>query len=234
MKKTLFVLFFLYAGSSLAQNGFFLQPLAGVGFTNAKENRPMWGYKWSPPTGYYTYNFLAAIGYQYDHWGVVSGFSSLRTGYMGSFYEPGSHWGQQPIRGKEIIIDYSCAIHLVAGYQINAGKHLFFTPGIGAAIAYNVSERQTFNYSNGASSNEQSKTLSGAELRKQNNTFSPWGIVQLQFGYKINSRLSVTAMPQAQYMLTSILKDDKTYQNNYVYNFNAGIVWHFTRNNNVK
>ncbi len=227
MKKLIIALLLGSSMPAFAQNGFYLQPEAGLGFTNSQvklNEAGMWQYGAGPSKGFSTYNGRIGIGYQYNNWQFSTGIDFLRTGYSINYYT-GDFIS---VLNNDTHIDYSFALPLKVGYQIHCCKHFFITPSAGVDVAYNYSERFTedalYALNNGPV-RTQDKLLKGSELAKNDNLLGLWGNAQLRIGYKVNTRLNVIAGPEVQYMLTSMTNGSLPSQRNYCYSFNAGITW---------
>ena len=227
MKKLIIALLLGSSMPSFAQNGFYLQPEAGLGFTNSITkftNVGYWEYGVDKPKGFSTYNGSLGIGYQHNNWQFGTGIEFMRTGYSIEYYSG----DLISVHTRNTYMDYSVALPLKVGYQINCCKHFFITPSAGVDFAYNYSERFTkdeFFGLNFGSLRTQNILLTGSELYKNHHVLSLWGTAQLRVGYKVNNRLNVIAGPGVQYMLTSITNEHVSSQNNYCYSFNAGITW---------
>ena len=222
MKKTFLFALCFSAGTAFAQNGFFLQPEIGAGYTNAHANIPEARYpqEYYTTKSYFTYNFQLGAGYHFNNWTISSGAGFLRSGYVGHYV---SSIGVIQTDIKTTKYGYQVIVPITIAYQFNINKRFFITPGIGGAVSYNCSEKEIIKskYWDVA----EHKSITGHSFDSMYHRISMWGIVQARVGYKINNRLNIIAGPEVQYMLTSILKDKNGYQRNYVYTFNAGIMW---------
>ena len=236
MKKLLIALLLGSSLPSFAQNGFYLTPEAGVGYTNAQvtpKRDYLNGYGQNKTTGFVTYNARIGVGYQFNNWQLSSGVEFMRTGYsinfIGDYWNVGYYGGPERVHMNETRVDRTIALLLKAGYQINMSKHLFITPVAGLAVAYNYSERinqQSNDLTFGGYDYKNDYLLEGAALHSNQNLLSLWGNAQLHVGYKVNNKLSIIAGPEVQYMLTSMTNGNLPSQRNYCYSFNAGITWH--------
>ncbi len=239
MRQFLVGLLCLGSVTSFAQNGFYLQPESGLGFTDAqlktKFDNGKWTYGTDKPKGFSTYSGRNGIGYQFNNWQFSTGIDFMRTGYSLN-YDRYYYWdlyigNNEPtlLHIKDTKVDYTIALPLKVGYQINCCKQFFVTPIAGIGIGYNYSERYRNDENDGLNVYTRNHLLQGPDLGKYDNLLSLWGNAAVRLGYKVNSRLSVIAGPEVQYMLTSITNGDYPSQKNYCYSFNAGITWKLTK-----
>ncbi len=239
MKKLIIALLLGSSLSSFAQNVFYLQPEAGLGYTNAQvtpKDGNMNVYGQNKTTGFTTYNARIGVGYQFNNWQFSSGVDFLRTGYsinfIGEYWLIGYYGGPERVGMNETRVDHTIALPVKAGYQINISKHLFITPVAGLAVAYNYSERnwqKSTQATFGGYDYTNDYVLKGTALHSIDNLLSLWGNAQLHMGYKVNDKLSVIAGPEVQFMLTSMTNGNLPSQKNYCYSFNAGITWQLAK-----
>lgn len=236
MKKIMLAILFLWSVTAFAQRGFFLCPEIGIGIANTKAQHPPntfgfpYGLTWQQPTkNVFTYNPSVLAGYQLEHWRITAGISFLKTGYKEDTTVGGGA-GVSAFWFKETQYYYHLMIPIVFAYECHIGDHFSFTPGVGGAFTYNTSSViRTDMYNLQWGDPYKNFKLTDDLFKSNYNRTGYWGIVQAQFGYKVNGRLNIVAGPEVQYMLTSILKDNSNSQINYAYTFKAGIIWNVKR-----
>jgi Outer membrane protein beta-barrel domain len=241
MKKIFLLVLSLSAGATFAQNGFFVQPEAGAGISNTVVKYPYdytrypWGVTWNTPAkNVSTFDVQILAGYKFGHWTLTTGITFLKTGFRVDTVEAGIG-GFAAIWYRQDQYAYHLSVPLKIAYQCNIGSHFFIAPGIGAGVSYNYSiEIKKTALSSAFENSSGTHTLTRTEFSNNDKRTSLWGTAQVQLGYKLNKRLNVIAGPEAQYMLTSILKDKNNNQKNHAYTFNAGVTWHLKKKSNTE
>src|ERR1035437_544072 len=228
MKKLMITLLSFCSTLSFAQNGFFLQPEIGGGFSNTC---------WQPfkTTGYpgqtsiFSYQGQVDIGYKAGIWQFITGIGYLRTGVNlqhGSLSDFNNYiWF---IFDENLFVPYSLAItdynpHYIIpvkiGYEVHRfSKRLSFTPLIGAELSENLPRTFVFDHN---PKQPESKDAFNYNCNK----YGIIGLLQLNFEYRLNNRYDLTAGPSIHYMFTSELnfKD----QHDYSVLMNLGVKWNF-------
>jgi hypothetical protein len=148
------------------------------------------------------------IGYTHHAWVLTSGLSLLRSGYKELYYSGDIPPGLKITEGVHF---GHILLPLTLGYKKGLNDRWSLTPAIGAAASYNFSFiGDKYQY------NEYKRT-------------SAWAVANVVAGYKVNKHTTLTAGPEAQYMLTSLWGNTsinrKNTQNNYTILLNAGIIY---------
>ncbi len=234
MKATLLCILAFISTTCLAQNGFFLEPGIGLGFSNVKASGPPDEYPFSyGPTGWYTktksiftYNPSLLIGYKHRGWSLTTGISYLRTGYTDDqmfFLTLGTN---EP---NDVMTEYyyHVIIPLIFSEQFKLDKHFFIKAGFGFALSYNTSAAEKFTetgiyYYGGAGIKQ---PLTKDEFDQTYFRVVGWEILRLHLGYKVNDQLSFVAGPEYQFMLSSFVKNNDNYLINRAYTFKLGATW---------
>ncbi len=238
MKNVLFCCLCFASISSFGQNGFFLEPGLGLGYTNVRASNPPDQYPFQyGAEGWYnrsknifSYNPSLLIGYKHKSWSLTTGISFLKTGYNEDqlyFMDLGTN---EP-NDKITEFYYHIMVPLIFSEQFNIGKHFFIRPGFGFAVSYNTTAIENFEetgiyYNAGAGKNQ---PLTKDEFDQIYFRFIGWEILRLQAGYKVNDRVNIIAGPEYQFMLSSFIKDNDNYELNRAATFKVGITWSFSK-----
>jgi len=233
MNRILFLIPLFFVTAATAQNGFFLQPAVGIGITNttskiAYENLDM---IWTKPlANVVTINPSLSLGYQHKNWVVEIGVSYLETGYK-------EHYKYAEFTSIEVINTELYTHYLVpvtVSYQFGLGHNFYVNPGIGIAVSYNASVRETGQQNDLSNNiNKYDYTLSATTFDFNFNRTSLWAIAHATLAYDLNGRWSITAGPEIQYTLTDLAKsgspaaDQHPALKNYALTGNAGVIWRF-------
>jgi hypothetical protein len=236
MKYPLVIIFSFIFISASAQNGFYLQPEFGAGMANAKVkiqdlSWPFMLYPPGPAKSITNYTGRLGIGYQWKNWSISSGIDFIKTGYSWQ-YLTGDFITYY---NTEVKYDYHFIVPVMAAYKFNIGKRFLISPSAGGAVSWNYAERQTIYASpyKGQKGNEtQNKLIKGSEFYNSDVPVSFWVAAKAMAGYKINSRLSIIAGPEAMFMLGSMVKNSSLSQKNYTYTFNTGVTWQLGKSMN--
>jgi hypothetical protein len=228
MKKIL-LLFLLFMGHiAFGQNGWYLQPSAGIGMSNVTQSG-------TPNNNFrYVSAFDAELGIGYRHGDLLfsSGISYMRTGAKTTVTildVLGNPVGTMDYR----FYFYHLVVPFTFGYQISLGRKLAFTPSAGFGLAYNTGEKETDPALLAMGSNEM-VSMPSAEFDNYYKRISVLEILQANIDYKASSSLDITCGPAANYMLTNIFNShngapNNPGQRNYAFLFNAGIRWHLSQ-----
>jgi hypothetical protein len=230
MKKLFITLLSLCSVASFAQNGFFLQPEIGTGFSNTSWRPSSSVSSYDGQKSVFSYQGQVDIGYKAGKWQFITGFGYLRTGvklsqgtiadfnnYALVFFENASF---TQLYAAEIT-DYNphYVIPVKIGYEVHRfSKKLSLTPLIGAEFTNNLPRTFVFT---GSQKEKESKD----DFTYNCNKYGVTGLVQLNFDYRINNRYDLSFGPSAHYMFTSELnfKD----QHDYAVLMNLGLKWSF-------
>ena len=224
MKKTFLFILLLNNLFTYAQNGFFLQPIVGIGagggsYTDINHNE--YKTKLVP-----VYDAQLGIGYQFSHLMINTGIGYMRTGLR--YIDVGLSYTMYAT------VYYNHLVVPVAfGYRFHNGKKSFITPILGVDLTYNYSGRQTAYTQAGVNWN---KTMPISEpffksVYRPNTWF---GVVQLKFDHSLTSRLNIMFMPTINYMFSNMQnyyqsKPQYPNQHNYAVLLNMGIKYTFTK-----
>lgn len=224
MKKIILAVFCFSGFVSWAQNGFYLQPQAGIGNSGvlAHDNLKLGTYENIGSNSVSVYNLELGIGYRLNHWEISSGIFFLRSGYY-----------EHTLSGYSFLIDTKTtqyydhiALPVMASYRFRFGKRFSFAPGFGYEISYNYSDDKTIDQDGVVTK----QMLTGEAFTSQYHGTSLWAIVRLGFGYKLNNRINIVAGPELHDMLSSMLPEGynaAAYQYSRILSLNAGITWSF-------
>jgi hypothetical protein len=228
MKKIMLVAVAIVHFSTFAfsQNGFFLQPLAGIGAGNVKNS-------YNPDTkNVLVFDGGVNIGYATGRFMFCTGLGYLRTGSSVDITYTGA-LGNPLATSKFYTYFNHIAVPLTAAYKFKAGKKLSILPAIGAAISYNISARQTvIEYTQ----ENKVEPMPSAQFNEYYNPLSVFGIVNVGFDYKLSPGLILTCTPTFDYMVTNMFSGpdngQTTTQHNYTLLLNMGVKWYFARKAN--
>jgi Outer membrane protein beta-barrel domain len=235
MKKIAFFLLLLCGSGSFAQNGFFIQPQLAFGNSNALSSKPTFlpafpvaGFGFYSPSDKLRslpcYDAGVSLGYHFDaHWEITAGLASARSGYVALF-----HAGDfAPIEVRIYEYMNHVMLPLAAGYRMNLDRRFFITPAAGISVSYNYggTEKEYIKGDQFAASRKVAETAFSNTYHQ----VTAWATARVTAGYKVSSRLNVTAGPAVQYMLNSVLKSTDNSQHNYSYAMAIGVQWSVCR-----
>ena len=219
---------------SFAQNGFFLQPQVGGGFSNSVLYYPN-----MPDVNWATRNVPSwqaqlNIGYKAGQWRFTSGIGYLRTGVKLKNGTPANFdqyafilydmlpFGPYPLTAFDIT-DYSphVIVPVKVGYELcRFGNRLSLVPAIGAELSYNRPRTILLG--------DYSEMKETPESFKNNcNRFGAIGVVELNMEYKLGQRYRIVAGPSFQFMALSELNFAQ--QHDYAVLMNLGLQYHFRK-----
>ncbi len=224
--KNLLLLFLLFCHSQVfAQNGFFVQPTYGSGFTNTTELvlRNL-NYENVPEL---TNKIQLLFGYTFKNIIFKTGVSSFKTG---SVYEdnnadpPGV--AMVPIAWSKIYYNY-IALPISVGYNIKVNQRFSISPYLGYSLGFATSmQRVIYSLSDSKIFKTYTNPASGT------NSFTS---MQFEIAYRLNSKLQLTATPEAQFMVPHQFdlnyfhtSTNARYFESYTYTLNIGIKYLFS------
>ena len=226
MKKILFPGYLsLCSITAFAQNGIFLQPVAGIGAANVSHIN----YTMNAASDHYAMNFDGGLlaGYQAGKWVFSSGLIYLRTGSKAQITLTDALGN--PVSTSYMYSRYNhLVLPLEVGRRFALGKKLSITPSVGAGLSYNISASEKDDVDN-----EVTQIPSGAS-NTYTNTFSWYGILQVKLAWRVNSTFDLTCAPTFDYMLTRMTwpqqdplnNNSIVYQHDYTLLLNFGVKWH--------
>ena len=225
MKKAIFLsCLSLFKIAAFAQNGFFLQPVAGIGATNVSHT----DYTGHASSDDYAVNFEGGLlaGYQAGKWVFNSGLIYLRTGSKAEIT-------LMDALGNPIGTSYlhyrlnHLVLPLEVGRAFTLRKKLSLTPSIGVGVSYNISASDKDDIDHKVA------TIEAGSFNTYDGKFSCYGLVQAEFAWRINSTFDLTCAPTYNYMLTKMflpqLDPNVVYQHDYALLLNFGVKWHFAK-----
>lgn len=223
MKKILLLILSLSSLTAFGQNGFFLQPLAGIGVGNIKTTHIPPGsfkYKFAP-----TYELQFGIGYQYKNLIVTGALGYKQSVYCAAITFTdglGALLGTHDVRyGFNHI-----SLPVTIGYRIKAGEHLWISPVAGVTATCNYSGRSIVSVS--ATGIPTMGKTDNSQFKTYYKPISTWATMRINMDIAVNSRMALTLAPSFDYMVTGINKYSSfnSKQHNYTIILNAGIKWY--------
>lgn len=242
MKRILFIALCACSATSFAQTGFFIQPEIGVGISNTNwqffspnDNRGL--------KNMFSDKFGIKAGYQNEKWEFTAGIGYLNTGYQmeshggfgpGVTQEYFSHaWPVPNIIGTYSMHDPHIVLPLEAGYKIHLNSKLVFMPSICITAMYNLPRHVVTKMYLSDGDKESSQ-----DFKTNCNEYGLLGTVQFNFEYTLTHKIALIAGPDAQYMLTSVMKKPafSIYAPQYDHAFlmNIGLKYCFSKKHNNK
>ncbi len=224
MKYTTVLLSSLFLTSmTYAQNGFYLSPSVGAGFSNASKYvapDPVFNVPGSSAKGpVFSKTAQMGIGYSYKHWRFQTGIQYFQGGYKTDdlIFKPQTD-ATVPgtATGKEYrFIVNQVGIPLQVGYAIALSPRLTLAPYAGVLTAFSFSGSSRVSNSTEAMKGG----LDGGAVNDYGR-FTLWGQAGVNLEYKLNNRISLTGGPSFQYRLAGTGNRDT--KNLYNINFNLG------------
>lgn len=220
MKKILLTALCLFSIASFAQNGYFLQPIVGVGTGNIN-------YKGSDnhmtSSNYaLTFNTGIVAGYQAGSWRFNTGLVYLRTGATQPITMTDALGN--PIGTYNVHYRYShLVLPVMAGRTFRKAKKLSFTSSVGVGFSYNIGTSEESDFENNIIQ------MSSSRFNNEYHRFSCFGLLQAELDYRISSLLSISCAPAFEYMLTNMTKNADSYYGYKEYHYtlllNIGMKW---------
>jgi hypothetical protein len=231
LKKYLLLILCLCSAASYAQNGFFLQPEIGAGFSNTI---------WKPgiypqQVSIFSYRAGMDIGYKTGKWQFITGLAYLRTGVKvlsGTiYYFENNEYLLPIITPPENITDYNphILVPLKIGYEVlRFSDKLSLTALLGAEISYNIQRTFLTQVTVMPGTYPVNKDVeSRQDFNRSGNNSGTMGLAQVNLEYKLNNRVSLTGGPSFQYMFSSMLNFRNEYD--YALLMNIGLKWNFKK-----
>jgi len=223
MKKLIITILCFCSITSFAQDGFFLQPIIGAGFTNMKHNDD----NDHMTSGDYAFTFDGGVraGYQAGKWRFNTGLGYLRTGTKIPITLTDALGN--PIGTSYIRYRYShLVLPITVGRTFSMTRKLSLTPSAGPEFSYNISSTEKDDF-DGRVVHMSSSQFNGYYQR-----LSCFGLLEAALDYRVSPGLSLSLTPSFDYMLTNFAKTEDgapftTKEHPYVLLLNAGVKWAF-------
>jgi hypothetical protein len=204
MRYTLLLVLGMISLSSFAQQGFFLQPTAGIGMANARIKDYTYPYTSTsvalvPLKPAVAFDVQATVGYQYKHLLLATGLGYMQSGYAEDITYT-SVLGNPIGNGSVKQYIEHIALPMSIGYRIGNGR-FSFVPVVSNIFTRNYRAREVATDLTGNRISRTAPIHSNDGFYK---AYSVWARVQTDFVYMISPRLAVMLSPSVTYMLTNL------------------------------
>jgi hypothetical protein len=229
MKYTLIITLCFVSSAAMAQTGFFLQPVAGIGLTNVSHV----DFTSQTHSDDYDLNFDAGVlaGYCHGKWVFTTGLQYLRTGSKVplTITDPiGNPSGTAYIHYR-----YShVVLPLEVGRVFAIGKKLTITPSAGVGLSYNTGAEIKDKIGNRV------VDIPVEGLNSYKNGTGCYAIAQAGLAWPVSPQLAITCAPVYNYMLTRMIfqqmSANAVWDHDYSLMLNIGVKWQFAKKTGKK
>jgi outer membrane protein with beta-barrel domain len=228
MKKITLLALCFSAVNTFAQNGFFLQPAVGLGFSNIKEGDFPGKVN---PEKVFAYSGEVGLGYHLKNIDLNTGIGYLRTGAMVPMTVTSSPASSYAYTFNSYHYFYHITVPVGIAYRFRLTEKLRIAPGASLALSYNLGEKN-----NAIQNGDQSMLVKmpGDEFDATYKRLSVFGTAKCHVEYSLKKNIDFIAGPSFCYMLTNMYKVPAgapyiSRQNNYALLLNAGVKYAFPR-----
>ncbi len=212
MKKLLLLFLLACHFQVFAQNGFFIQPSAGVGYTNATIYSSFLNGTYKPAS-----NLRLLFGYKYRNIIFKAGFSYFNSGYVDTRTLPFMQPEYQLNAGYRY--ETYLALPVTIGYNIKINKRFSVAPYLGYTLGFEKNRTSVF------ATQKMSWPESGT------NSFAS---MQMEVNYKLSPKFYLIAAPDVQYMIPTRYDNQASYFSNYTYTLNLGVKYFLSKHKNAR
>jgi hypothetical protein len=231
MKKLLFLASIgLISCPAFSQNGLYISSSVGAGISNTKNDIEFTNGNSISKVGIPSYEANVNVGYQFKHWRLQTGLQYSTSGYklkgllFSSEFDPLDP-NPNPVGNSTYQITYKhIGIPLQVGYVLRPEKKLSIIPTVGLLTTYNLGAKSVTTIAGEATNHKWGKD----EFDNAYNRISLWGTAAVQFEYKLNKRISLTATPSIQGMVGNLMSKPSDFyfadqQRNYSIHLDLGV-----------
>lgn len=228
MKRLIYLLLIFSIGNASAQNGFFVQPQAGLGFARLHGNDIIIG---SSPTNNAT-SYITRIsgGYEFHRWEAMIGLAWWQTRFSRTDSSTDNfsrtYINQNTLRFSHLLLPVSLA------KKIDVGTHLYLSPSAGVEYCHDYPPYiyGTVQYGNNSSKFRESISDRTFDRFYKRQIFCLTTAINCQ--YAMNQKISIIIGAEMHYMLqpvTNSLPIHLEEERQYAYILTGGVRWSFIK-----